>query len=132
MANKKGFDRIDFSRVRDLVDIPLPEKLKEITYVANAMNFRRFLFNQYGKDDLDIDHEVASNADTRMTYLGYRRFLESDLRFIFPLGEGRSNKNYKKDVKYLAKQMLIRGYVCIFHLLSLGLRSQRIVGACSS
>ena len=122
MADKKGFNCIDFSRLKDLVDIPLPEKLDEITYVANATNFRRFLFNQHGKDDLDIDREIASNPDTRMTYLGYRRFLESDLRFIFPLGEGRSNRGYKRDVKYVAKQMLIRGYVCISQLLSLGLR----------
>jgi hypothetical protein len=46
-----------------------------------------------------------------MTYLGYRRFLESDLRYIFPLGKGRSGHSYKRDVKYLAKQMLIRGHV---------------------
>lgn len=122
MAVQKGFNHIDFSRIRDLVYFPLPEKLEEITYVANATNFRRFLFNKYGKDDLDIDHEIATNPDTRMTYLGYRRFLESDLRYIFPLGEGRSNKGYKKAVKYLAKQMLIRGHVSIFPLPSPGLQ----------
>ncbi|KAL9583897.1 MAG: hypothetical protein Q9212_002444 [Teloschistes hypoglaucus] len=110
MASQKGFDHIDFSRLKDLVKfpLPLPEKLEEITYVANATNFRRFLFNQYGKDDLDIDYEIATNPDTRMTYLGYRRFLESDLRYIY--GHGRSGHSYKKGVKYLAKQMLIRGY----------------------
>jgi pyoverdine/dityrosine biosynthesis protein Dit1 len=122
MAVKKGFNHIDFSRLRDLVNFPLPEKLDEITYVANATNFRRFLFNKYGRDDLDIDQEIATNPDTQMTYLGYRRFLESDLRYIFPLGEGRSNKSYKRDVKYLAKQMLIRGYVRIFLIHSLHLQ----------
>ena len=116
MAVQKGFNHIDFSRLRDLVNFPLPEKLEEITYVANATNFRRFLFNNYGKDDLDIDREIATNPDTQMTYLGYRRFLESDLRYIFPLGAGRSNHSYKRDVKYLAKQMLIRGYVSISRL----------------
>ncbi|KAL8782450.1 MAG: hypothetical protein Q9213_005380 [Squamulea squamosa] len=110
MAVQKGFNHIDFSRLQDLVDFPLPAKLEEITYIANATNFRRFLFNKFGKDDLDIDHEIATNPDTQMTYLGYRRFLESDLRYIFPLGEGRSNHRYKKDVRYLAKQMLIRGH----------------------
>ncbi|KAL8641799.1 MAG: hypothetical protein Q9228_001436 [Teloschistes exilis] len=111
MTSQKGFDHIDFSRLKDLVKfpLPLPEKLEEITYVANATNFRRFLFDQYGKDDLDIDHEIATNPDTRMTYLGYRRFLESDLRYIY--GHSRSGHSYKKGVKYLAKQMLIRGYV---------------------
>jgi ATP-binding cassette subfamily G (WHITE) protein 2 (PDR) len=108
---QKGFQHIVFSRLRDFVDFPLPEKLEEITYVANAMNFRRFIFNRYGNDNLDIDHEIATNPDTKLTYLGYRRFLESDLRHIFPLGNGRSSNGYKRDVKYLAKQMLIRGYV---------------------
>ncbi|KAL8826986.1 MAG: hypothetical protein Q9191_003459 [Dirinaria sp. TL-2023a] len=110
MAVQKEFTHIDFSRLRDLVSFPLPERLEEITYVANATNFRRFLFNKYGDDNLDIDHEIATNLDTQLTYLGYRRFLESDLRYIFPLGGDRSNKRYKNDVKYLAKQMLIRGY----------------------
>ena len=121
MTAQKGFDRIDFSRLRDLVDFPLPEKLEEITYVANATNFRRFLFNKYGKDDIDINHEIVSNPDTQLTFLGYRRFLESDLRYIFPLGKGRSNHAYKRDVKYLAKQMLIRGFVSILQSIFLGL-----------
>lgn len=126
MAVQKGFNHIAFSRLRDLVDFPLPEKLDEIIYVANATNFRRFLFNRYGNDNLDIEHEIATNPDTKMTYLGYRRFLESDLRYIFPLGKARSNHSYKRDVKYLAKQMLIRGHVsipqlpfCVFHDMAL-------------
>ncbi len=122
MAVQKGFTHIGFSRLKDIVDFPTPERLEEITRVANATNFRRFLFNKYGKDDLDIDHEIATNPDTQMTYLGYRRFLESDLRYIFPIGNGRSGHGYKKDVKYLAKQMLIRGHVSIFQSPSLGLQ----------
>ena len=118
MALEKGFTHIEFARLKDLVKfkIPLPEKMEEITYVANATNFRRYLFNQFGKDDLDIDHEIATNTDMQMTYLGYRRFLESDLRYIF--GHGRSNRSYKKGVRYLAKQMLIRGYVCLFPIVA--------------
>lgn len=123
MAVQKGFTHIDFSRLRDLVDFPLPERLEEITYVANATNFRRFLFNKYGKEDLDIDHEIATRPDTQLTYLGYRRFLESDLRYIFPLREGRSHRSYKRDVQYLAKQMLIRGHVSTSRLLPLGIDS---------
>jgi len=114
MAVQKGFNHIDFSRLKDMVDFPTPEKLEEITYVANATNFRRYLFNKHGDDDLDIEHEITTKPDTQMTYLGYRRFLESDLRHIFPLGNGRSGHAYKKDVRYLAKQMLIRGHVSFF------------------
>lgn len=119
MAIQKGFHYIGFSRMKDLIDFPLPEKLREITYVANCTNFRLLLLNKYRRPDLDIDHEIATNPDTKLTYLGYRRFLESDLRHIFTLGKDRTNHGYKKDVKYLAKQMLIRGYVSICQLPSL-------------
>lgn len=111
MAVEKQFGHIEFSRLRDFVNLSLPEKLDEITYVANATNFRRCMMNSFGKEELDIEDEIANNPDTKMTYLGYRRFLESDLRYIFPLGTGRSSTSYKKDVRYLAQQMLIRGYV---------------------
>ena len=113
MSAQKGFKHIDFSRLKDLGNFPLPDKIEEITYVANATNFRRFIMNKYGDDNLNIDHEIATKPDTQMTYLGYRRFLESDLKHIFPLGNGRSGHSYKRDVKYLAKQMLMRGYVSI-------------------
>ena len=48
---------------------------------------------------LDIDHEISTQPDTMLTYLGYRRFLVSDLKYIFPLSEDRSKTNYKKNVK---------------------------------
>lgn len=113
MAGQLKFEHLKFSRIRDLVDFPGPAQLNEITYVASATNFRRCLLNQHGKDNIDIEHEINSNPDTKMTYLGYRRFLVSDLQYIFPVNETRSNNAYKRDVKYLAQQMLIRGYVSI-------------------
>ncbi|KAK2814488.1 hypothetical protein FQN49_008170, partial [Arthroderma sp. PD_2] len=58
MAIQKKFNYIGFSRMKDLLDFPLPEKLTEITYVANCTTFRRLLINRYGSDDLDIDHEI--------------------------------------------------------------------------
>lgn len=97
--------------MKDLLDFPLPQKMTEITYVANCTTFRRLLLNKYGKADLDIDHEIATNPDTKLTYLGYKRFLESDLKYIFPRGADRTANGYRRDCKYLAKQMLIRGYV---------------------
>ncbi|KAF7165602.1 hypothetical protein CNMCM6106_001683 [Aspergillus hiratsukae] len=111
MAVQKQFKYIAFSRIRDLLDTPLPEKMTEIVYVANCTTFRRLLFNKYERVDLDIDREIASNPDTKLTYLGYKRFLESDLKYIFPRGADRSAHSYKRDCKYLAKQMLRRGDV---------------------
>ncbi|KAF2648716.1 hypothetical protein K491DRAFT_783877 [Lophiostoma macrostomum CBS 122681] len=114
MAIEKGFTNITFSRLRDFVpadsDFKLPEKLDEVSYVANATNFRRFILNNFGKDDLDVDHLIATEEDTRLTYQGYRRFLMSDLKHIFTLGADRNSTAYKRETKYLAKQMLRRGY----------------------
>jgi pyoverdine/dityrosine biosynthesis protein Dit1 len=117
MAAQKKFTHLAFSRLQDLVTFPsMPEKLQEISYIANATNFRRFLFNKYGKEDIDIEHKIATDPDTLMTYRGYCRFLESDLQYIFVTGKERTIKGYKRDVKYLAKQMLIRGYVSLMFL----------------
>ncbi|KAF5977410.1 very large low complexity protein [Fusarium bulbicola] len=109
LAVKKGFNQIIFSRLKDLAGLELPQKLSEIVYVANATNFRRYLLNKYGKEDYDIKYEIATDPDTLMTYCGYKRFLESDLQHIFPSGENRSHNGYRRDVKYLAKEMIIRG-----------------------
>ena len=111
MTTSLGFSHLTFSRIKDLVNFPSPAALNEITYVASATNFRRCLLNQYGDDNIDIEREINTTPDTMATYLGYRRFLVSDLKYIFPLGASRSKTAYKKDVKFLAQQMLIRGYV---------------------
>ncbi|EFX05940.1 transferase family protein [Grosmannia clavigera kw1407] len=121
MAVQKQFDNIGFSRMRDLLEVPQLKKMREITYVANCTNFRRLLLNKYGRDDLDIDQEIASNSDTKLTYLGYKRFLESDLKHIFPRGADRTANDYRCDCKYLAKQMLIRGYAAFPHHLRLSI-----------
>ncbi|KAJ9490530.1 hypothetical protein VN97_g2712 [Penicillium thymicola] len=110
MVVENGFDNISFSRIRDLLEFPLPEKMSEIIYVANCTTFRCLLLNKYGNPNLNIDHKIATNPDIKLTYLGYKRFLESDLQYIFPRGENRSAHSYKRDCKYVAKQMLIRGY----------------------
>ena len=113
MAAEKKFTYVGFSRLKDILDFPLPDKLREISYVANCTNFRRLLLNEHGRPDLAIAEEIMDNPDTRLTYLGYRKFLESDLKHIFPVGENTGRNQYKRDIKYLAKQMLMRGYVSI-------------------
>lgn len=113
MAREKKFNNIAFSRLGDLLEMPTETKLREITYVANCTNFRRLLLNKYGDPDMDIDHHIASDPDTKLTYLGYRKFLESDLKHIFTLSKNLSSNGYKRDVKYLAKQMLLRGQVSL-------------------
>ncbi|KAG8525197.1 uncharacterized protein KY384_008841 [Bacidia gigantensis] len=104
------FPHISFSRLRQLVDIDLPERLDEVTYVANATNFRHALLSQHGKDELDVNKLIEQNEDTRLTYCGHSRFLFNDLRYIFPKSELRGSNQYKRDVKFIAREMIRRGY----------------------
>ncbi|PSN59019.1 hypothetical protein BS50DRAFT_682501 [Corynespora cassiicola Philippines] len=91
MASNKKFTYVAFSRLKDLLDSPLPEELREITYVANCTNLRRVLLNSYGRPDVDIECEIFNNPGIKLTYLGYRKFLESDLKHVFAIGETRTH-----------------------------------------
>ncbi|KAL8748297.1 MAG: hypothetical protein Q9184_007420, partial [Pyrenodesmia sp. 2 TL-2023] len=106
----KRFPHIEFSRLRQLVAIDLPEQLDEVTYVANATNFRRALLTQFGRDGLDVHTLIQENEDTRLTFCGHSRFLTNDLRYIFPKSELRGSNQYKRDVKFLAREMIRRGF----------------------
>ncbi|KAM0243076.1 hypothetical protein ACHAP5_006957 [Fusarium lateritium] len=108
MVVKKGFHNICFSRLRDLVDVNLPEDLDEMTYVANASNFRRALLNAFSKPGWSWD-EVRQMDDQCMTYRGYIKFLETDLETVYPVNESRSKSKYKRGIEYIAKQMMARG-----------------------
>lgn len=112
MAADKKFTYVTFARLKDILDVEVFNNVREITYVANCSNFRRLLINEFANDHLDVDKEITENPDTRLTYLGYRKFLESDLKHIFTTGKNLTRNQYKRDVKYLAKQMIFRGYVC--------------------
>ncbi|CAG9950762.1 unnamed protein product, partial [Clonostachys rosea f. rosea IK726] len=96
LATKKKFKNLGFARIKDIVEVhDLPSQLNEISYVANATNFRRGLLNGFGKDSIDIDEEIANNPDIKMTFQGYQKFLESDLEYIYPTREDRTRDEYK-------------------------------------
>ncbi|KAL8690078.1 MAG: hypothetical protein Q9218_004392 [Villophora microphyllina] len=48
MAIENGFSHLDFSRLKDLDKLPLPEKLYETTYPVNITRICLFLTNVYG------------------------------------------------------------------------------------
>ncbi|KAI1841008.1 hypothetical protein JX265_012885 [Neoarthrinium moseri] len=109
LASRKELKNIEFSRLKDLVNISVPEKLDQITYVCNATNFRLALVTRFGNPDFDSTLKIGEDEDTCMTYRGYIKFLSTDLQDVYPVGEGRSKSQYKKGVEYVAKQMLKRG-----------------------
>ncbi|RYP80153.1 hypothetical protein DL770_006348 [Monosporascus sp. CRB-9-2] len=109
LSTRKEFHHIEFSRLKDLVHIDLPDQLDEITYVANATNFRLALLKDFGRPEYNPSLKISEDEDTCMTYRGYIKFLATDLQDVYPVGEERSKSKYKKGVEYIAKQMLGRG-----------------------
>lgn len=109
MCREKGFDQISFSRLNQLIHVDSDMKLSEITYVANATKFRSTLVSKYERDDWDPSKEISESEDTCLTYRGYIKFLQTDLKHVYPVGEARSNNGYKSGIEYIAKQMLKRG-----------------------
>lgn len=105
------FEHIRFSRLKDLVDVNVPDNMDEIAYVSNATNFRLALLQKFGNPNFDVNMKISEDEDTCLTYRGYLKFLETDLQTVYPIGKDRSKNKYKKGVSYIAKQMLYRGDV---------------------
>jgi len=110
MTVEKGFNNIEFCRLRDLVSITIPETLDEMIYVTNAFNFRRALLNNFSRPDWEW-RVVSKVEDVCMTYRGYIKVLETDLQDVYPLTGGRTKSKYKRGIEYIAKEMMARGDV---------------------
>ncbi|KAH7121510.1 Pyoverdine/dityrosine biosynthesis protein-domain-containing protein [Dactylonectria macrodidyma] len=109
IAKSKAFNHISFSRLNDLVSLDLPHTLNLVSYTANATNFRRALMNDFSSPDYSVSSKIAEDEDTRLTYCGYLKFLQTDLESVYPVGPSYSKSQFKKGIEVIAKQMLIRG-----------------------
>lgn len=67
--------------------------------------------NQFGSQDYSVSLKIAEDEDTRLTYRGYLKFLQTDLANVYPVGPSYSKSQFKKGIEVIAKQMLIRGQV---------------------
>lgn len=108
---EKELTNIEFSRLKDLLDIGVKPDMDEIDFVSNATNLRLAVLNSFGKRDFNVEERISGDQDTCLTYRGYIKFLETDLQTVYPVGEGRSKNKYKKGMADIAKQMLYRGDV---------------------
>lgn len=116
IVTSNNYSCITFSRLKDLVSFSGPDKLDEIAYVSNAVNFRRSLLNAFGAPNWDWK-TVSQKQDKCLTYRGYLKFLETDLQTIYPIGVDRSKSKYKTGLKYVAREMLYRGDVSCINIL---------------
>ncbi|OLN87378.1 Spore wall maturation protein DIT1-like protein 4 [Colletotrichum chlorophyti] len=109
MAAENGFTGIKLLRVMDFLgltneDTPLTKE----KYMELVDESRTTLEAQFGDPDKDVRAMIDTDADTLMTYRGFIRFLETDLRNSPIAAHAKSGHKYRKVVKEVAMKMMMR------------------------
>ncbi|PNP78552.1 hypothetical protein FNYG_08100 [Fusarium nygamai] len=109
MAAKKGFTGIKLLRVMDILGYTDGKSpLTKDQYLSLVNKSRAELESQFGNPDKDIRHMIETDKDTLMTYRGFIRFLETDLRHSPVAAHARSGHHYRRIVKEVAMKMMMR------------------------
>ncbi|KAK4233577.1 pyoverdine dityrosine biosynthesis [Achaetomium macrosporum] len=111
MAAKKGFTGIKLLRVMDFLGYTDPSSpLTKDQYLSLIAQSRAELESQFGSGcaDQSVRHMIETDHDTLMTYRGFIRFLETDLRHSPVAAHARSGQHYRRIVKEAAMKMMVR------------------------
>ncbi|KAL9613879.1 MAG: hypothetical protein Q9167_001616 [Letrouitia subvulpina] len=108
MAKQKGFYNIKLLRVMDLLGYTQGEELTKERYLETVDDCRKELAAQFGNADEAVAQMIKDDPDTLLTYRGFIRFLETDLRYSPIIKKGISGNQYRKAVKEVAKGMMNR------------------------
>jgi pyoverdine/dityrosine biosynthesis protein Dit1 len=109
MAAKKGFTGIKMMRVMDFLGFTdRKSTLTKEKYMSLVDKSRAELESQFGNPDKNIRQMIKEDNDTLMTYRGFIRFLETDLRHSSIAAHTTSGSQYRKVVKEVAMKMMVR------------------------
>ncbi|GKT61457.1 pyoverdine/dityrosine biosynthesis protein [Colletotrichum tofieldiae] len=109
MAAQKGYDGIKLLRVMDFLGLTKEdEPLTREKYMELVDESRQTLEAQFGDPDKDVRAMIDTDNDTLMTYRGFIRFLETDLRNSPVAAHAKSGHKYRKVVKEVAMKMMMR------------------------
>jgi hypothetical protein len=76
---EKGFSSIKLARVPDLQGAT-PSPFDKEAYLAMAPTWRSQLLECYGRTEDEIRELIQNDSDSLLTYRGFIRFLEKDLK----------------------------------------------------
>ena len=77
---ERGLHNIKLRRVMDLMGLANGRQLTRKLYLSLCDITRRKLLREYGKTEEEIRQTMQDDNDTLLTYRGFIRFLETDLR----------------------------------------------------
>ncbi|KAI0386925.1 Pyoverdine/dityrosine biosynthesis protein-domain-containing protein [Hypomontagnella monticulosa] len=110
MAREKGFNNIELLRPMEIMGLTQEAPLDKELYMSLAQKCREELMTHYGRTEIEVREMMKDDPDTLLTYLGFVRFLDADLRFspVTTAAKDTSRRQYKKKVKQVAIMMMIR------------------------
>ncbi|KAI1499112.1 Pyoverdine/dityrosine biosynthesis protein-domain-containing protein [Biscogniauxia marginata] len=110
MARERGLENVKLMRVMDILGLTNGKTLDKALYLSLVQECREKLVASYGRSEVEVRQMMKDDPDTLLTYCGFIRFLEGDLKFS-PITAGSkavSGHQYRKTVKRVAIQMMIR------------------------
>ncbi|KAF2850861.1 hypothetical protein T440DRAFT_395914 [Plenodomus tracheiphilus IPT5] len=109
ITRDRGYDHnIRLLRVMDILGYTSGQKLDWGLYISLAQRCRDHLMTSYGRTEEEVRAMMREDSDTLLTYCGFIRFLESDLRYSQVATTATSGQKYRKCVKKVAINMMIR------------------------
>ena len=80
IARKGGFHSIKLLRPMDFLGITDEQTMTREVYLGLTAKTRLLLEKEYGRTEEEVREMIQTDDDTLMTYRGFVRFLETDLR----------------------------------------------------
>lgn len=110
IAQKHGLKNVRLLRVMDILGYTEGKVLDKELYLSLSKRCREELLSSYGRTEVEVRQMMKDDPDTLLTYCGFIRFLEADLKFspVTASTKAISGSQYRKTVKKVAIQMMIR------------------------
>ncbi|CAG8047058.1 unnamed protein product [Penicillium olsonii] len=109
LAAEKGYEKnIKLLRVMDILGYTDGKILDKDLYMSLVQKCRDELLESYGRTEEEVRTMMREDPDTLLTYCGFIRFLETDLRHSAVAQDATSGHKFRKCVKKVAINMMIR------------------------
>ena len=82
LVAQKGYHGIKMVRVMDLLGMTEGKDMTKELYLSKVEACRNELGKQFGKPEEAVREMIQTDEDTLLTYRGFIRFLETDLRYV--------------------------------------------------
>jgi pyoverdine/dityrosine biosynthesis protein Dit1 len=80
MAAREGSTSLKLLRVMDLLGLTAGETTTKDMYLSMTDVSRKALLEQYGRSEAEVREMLQTDEDILLTYRGFIRFLETDLK----------------------------------------------------